>query len=445
MKNSGKNPNRRGPACSALARAISQGPGKLGPCMLVVFLTLVVSLPAGTVTGTVRARGAEDAGGGEPGGAYASRRYKFVERLDYEELRDFVVYIDQPFPDATFTPPKELAVISQKDAAFVPHVLPVLVGTTVEWPNLDDIYHNVFCMAETKPFDLGLYKSDHPPKHVVFDKLGQADVFCAIHTKMHCIVLVLANPYFSVADAQGRFTLRDVPAGTYQLRAWHERVPGKTVTVTVPTEGEVKVDFVSVSPRCRNTDAMDESAMSRVRLNFQLKVLLPVLGALVLLPVLTLWIVNGYISRQMEDESRQSLNSAENVFQQLLDLRTPGSDLALPGRGQRIQLSLAHAHRRLRRSRRARNGAQVPRRPPRSLRDRHRGAPVGGAAGQRAHDRAPRHGVQCGGFHSRHGPSSPSRPSRGRPATSRSTSTATRTLWWPSPSKRRITARRPAN
>jgi hypothetical protein len=209
-------------------------------------LTLALSClssSAGTIVGTVKAQGAQSAAGGSGSGAYASRKYKFVERLDYDQLRDFVVYIDQVIPGATFTPPKDPAIVRQKDAMFVPHVLPVLVGTTVEWPNTDDIYHNVFCMAETKPFDLGLYNSETPPKHIVFDKPGQADVFCSIHTKMHCIVLVLTNPYFALVDEKGRFTLPGVPAGTYQLRAWHERVPGQTQTVTVPADGEVTVDF----------------------------------------------------------------------------------------------------------------------------------------------------------------------------------------------------------
>lgn len=210
---------------------------------MIVGLLFPHSLPAGTITGTVKARSAQEETGGGGGGAYASRRYKFVERLDYDQLRDFVVYVDHTFTGKTFTPPAEPAVVRQKDAAFVPHVLPVLAGTAVEWPNLDDIYHNVFCMADTKQFDLGLYGSDHPPKRVVFDKPGQADVFCSIHTKMHCIVLVLTNPYFATADEKGRFTIRDVPAGTYQLRAWHERVPGQTKEVVVPAEGEVTVDF----------------------------------------------------------------------------------------------------------------------------------------------------------------------------------------------------------
>jgi hypothetical protein len=227
------------------------GPQGRGPSKVPTFagLCLLMALccplaPAGTITGTVRAQGAEPAAGAAGGDAYAGRRYKFVERLDYDQLRDFVVYIDQTITGITFTPPATPAIIRQKEASFVPHVLPILVGTTVEWPNMDEIYHNVFCMAETKQFNLGLYSSEQPAKHVVFDKTGQADVFCSIHTKMHCIVLVLANPFFAVADDKGRYVIRNVPAGTYQLRAWHERVPPLTREIAVPAEGEVSADFI---------------------------------------------------------------------------------------------------------------------------------------------------------------------------------------------------------
>jgi plastocyanin len=212
---------------------------------LFVFACLCAgALCAGTITGTVHAQGAPEAADAGGNGAYASRRYKFVERIDYDQLRDFVVHIDSPVPTGQFPPPKEVAVIRQKDATFVPHVLPVLVGTTVEWPNMDDIYHNVFSMSQTKPFNLGLYSADQPPKRVTFDRPGQVDVFCAIHTKMHAIILVLENPFFALTDEKGRYVIRHVPPGTYQLRAWHERVPGAVQTITVPVDGEVRADFV---------------------------------------------------------------------------------------------------------------------------------------------------------------------------------------------------------
>ena len=199
---------------------------------------------AGTIRGTIRAEAPPGADRpGESGGAYASRKWKFVEKIDYAHLTDFVVYIDQPVDEGNAAARSPQAVTTQKDASFEPHVLPVAVGTTVRWPNQDDIFHNVFSMSEPKQFDLGLYHGEKTPE-IRFDRAGRVDVFCAIHSKMHCIILVVPNPYFAKADAKGRFTIKDVPAGTYKLRGWHERLPSRLVEVVVPAEGEVKVDLV---------------------------------------------------------------------------------------------------------------------------------------------------------------------------------------------------------
>ena len=201
---------------------------------------VVAPARAGTITGTVQAAppAPPDATGAD--GAYASRRYKFVDKLDYEHLQDFVVYIDQLVAPPANPVPLQIV---QKDATFEPHVLPVVVGTTVRWPNDDDIFHNVFSMTETQDFNLGFYKKEKVPE-VRFDRLGRVDIFCAIHTNMHCIILVLPNPHFALVDARRRFVIRDVPAGTYRLKAWHERVPAQVRDVIVPAAGEVKVDFV---------------------------------------------------------------------------------------------------------------------------------------------------------------------------------------------------------
>src|SRR5687768_3121820 len=102
--------------------------------------------PAGSITGTVRALPPRD-DGGQPAaaGAYESRRYKFVEKIDYDKLRDFVVYIDQPMNEVLpAEAAKQTVKTTQKDANFEPHVLPVVVGASVRWPNEDDIFHNVF-------------------------------------------------------------------------------------------------------------------------------------------------------------------------------------------------------------------------------------------------------------------------------------------------------------
>jgi len=211
-----------------------------------VLAILAAGASAGTISGSVRAEGKPEASQAAAGGKYDSRKFKFVERINYDELRDFVVHIDGPVAGST-NAPKTLSVdtrrISQKGAVFLPHILPVAAGTTVEWPNNDDIFHNVFSMSEARPFDLGLYKNPDV-KRVLFDKAGRVDVFCSIHANMNCVVLVLENPHFAVTDAKGHYSLTNVPAGTYRVKAWHERLPAQTREITVPEKGEAKVNFV---------------------------------------------------------------------------------------------------------------------------------------------------------------------------------------------------------
>ena len=206
------------------------------------------SSKAGTITGTVRAEGrtpAED----DSGGKYDSRKYKFAERIDYASLRDFVVYVEGSLGTNAVTPLTHVEVVTtkrvtQRGAMFDPHVLPVMVGTTVDWPNNDDILHNVFSMSEAKPFDLQLYKRGDPGKQVLFDKAGRVDVYCSIHANMHCVVLVLENPCFAVSNDRDRYSITNIPPGTYKVKAWHERLPPQTQEVVVPEAGEAKADFV---------------------------------------------------------------------------------------------------------------------------------------------------------------------------------------------------------
>ena len=211
--------------------------------LLLVVAGITASAVAGTISGTVRAQGPEQPGSSGGGDSYGSRRYKFVERVDYDRLEDFVVSIDQVVPGTPQVAEGAEPVIVQRDANFEPHVLPIAVGTAVKWPNKDDIYHNVFSMSDKKEFNLGLYGKEKTPL-IVFDQVGRVDVFCSIHTKMHCIILVLPSAYFSMADARGRYVIKDVPAGTYRIKAWQERMPPLVKEVVVPAEGEVKLDFI---------------------------------------------------------------------------------------------------------------------------------------------------------------------------------------------------------
>jgi plastocyanin len=216
--------------------------------LLLTMLLLPGQLPGGTISGRVHAEGKPEADASAGEGKYGGHRYRFAERVNYAELRDFVVYIEGPVGEKPAPPAQPLMVdtrrITQKGAEFKPHLLAVVLGTTVEWPNSDDIYHNVFSMSEAKPFDLGLYKGNPESKRVTFDKAGRVDVFCSIHANMHCIVLVLENPYFALADERGHYAITNAPPGHYRLRAWHERLPPQRREITVPPTGEVNVDFV---------------------------------------------------------------------------------------------------------------------------------------------------------------------------------------------------------
>lgn len=213
-----------------------------------LFLLAACGLQAGTITGTVRAEGKPGADQNAAGGKYASHEFKFVERMDYADMRDFIVYIDGTLTNVNFVAPTNkvqvtTVKVSQKLATFTPHVLPVMAGTTVEWPNKDQIYHNVFSYSEAKQFDLDLYK-DPVVKSVTFDQPGEVDVFCSIHANMSCVVMVLKNPFFAVTDDNDRYTIANVPAGTYRLKAWHERLPPQAEEITVPENGTVKADFI---------------------------------------------------------------------------------------------------------------------------------------------------------------------------------------------------------
>ncbi len=112
--------------------------------------------------------------------------------------------------------------MDQVDKAFVPAVLPVVVGTEVRFPNHDQIHHHVYSFSRTKTFELPLYKGqDAQP--VLFDKAGVVKIGCNIHDWMSAVILVLPNEHFAVTDSDGRFTLENLPAGKHTLAAWHER------------------------------------------------------------------------------------------------------------------------------------------------------------------------------------------------------------------------------
>lgn len=156
------------------------------------------------------------------------------------ELRNVVVYLDSAATDRP-PPPPDLA-IAQHHESFEPHVLPVLVGWSVAFPNRDPIFHNVFSLSSVKVFDLGRYPQN-ASKSVRFDRAGQVRVFCHIHSDMSAVVLVLGNRFFTVPNEGGRYVLDSVPAGDYRIVAWHERTHPSVVRVHVGSGATSVVDF----------------------------------------------------------------------------------------------------------------------------------------------------------------------------------------------------------
>lgn len=117
--------------------------------------------------------------------------------------------------------PMRIRAVIQKDKRFIPHVLAVPLGATVEFRNDDDLFHNVFSLTPQNDFDLGLYKNG-ASKEQTFVNPGPVHLLCNIHSSMNGYVFVADSPWFTQADATGRFSVRGVPAGAYIAEVWHE-------------------------------------------------------------------------------------------------------------------------------------------------------------------------------------------------------------------------------
>ena len=152
-----------------------------------------------------------------------------------------VVYLEGFFPKASSLPTKQIA---QKNFAFVPALLPVRVGTRIEFPNLDDTYHSIFSYSPAKRFDLGRYRPEERPiPSEVFDASGLVTLRCDIHEHMRGLILVLNTPHFVVSDLDGRFRLSELPAGRYSLKAWIDSKTTRAQNVELKNGETAHVDF----------------------------------------------------------------------------------------------------------------------------------------------------------------------------------------------------------
>jgi plastocyanin len=130
------------------------------------------------------------------------------------------------------------AVMDQRNMKFNPHVLPILVGTTVDFPNHDTTWHNAYSKGGAKEFDLGLY----PPgksRSVTFDKPGISRILCNAHPTMEAFIVVKEQPFFSGTDKSGNYRLDRIPLGNFRVRVWHPQLGATEAGVELLREGQV--------------------------------------------------------------------------------------------------------------------------------------------------------------------------------------------------------------
>ena len=191
-------------------------PQKILGVVLTLFVFTAIAV-AGDITGVVICKGARDAG-------------------------NVVVYVETVAePDSA---PTEHALMNQSNLVFVPHVLPVVKGTTVDYLNSDDVLHNVFTPDKcADKMNLGSWPKGETRSYTYNQQGCVSVMLCNVHPEMEAWVVVLQNQYFSKTDKAGNFTIESVPAGDYKLALWHEKLKGEGVTVTVPETGSVTVSL----------------------------------------------------------------------------------------------------------------------------------------------------------------------------------------------------------
>ena len=179
-----------------------------------------------------------------PTTAYPTRSVPAPALAPGSERRNVVVYLRNARPQKVA--PMRVS-IRQRNETFTPRVVAVTIGSEVDFPNDDPIYHNVFSLSRAKNFNLGRFPRGHT-RGVRFDRPGIVKVFCEIHSHMSATVMVFDHSWFAMPDERGRFALDGVPAGDHQVTAWHERLGDTTVSLRVDAGRAVTTDFVLPVP-----------------------------------------------------------------------------------------------------------------------------------------------------------------------------------------------------
>ena len=173
-------------------------------------------------------------------GVYPSRRVTAPIAHAGPEMANVVVFIkNAPVRDGL---PVARATITQKDEAFEPRVVAITAGSTVEFPNFDPYFHNVFSLSRAASFDLGRYPRGDSRSRT-FTSSGLVKVYCQIHSHMSASIMVFDHDYFRIPEPDGSFALDAVPPGTYRISAWHERIGESVREIHVTPGGQARVEF----------------------------------------------------------------------------------------------------------------------------------------------------------------------------------------------------------
>jgi plastocyanin len=173
---------------------------------------------------------------------------------DGEGIADAVVFLSALPAGANPAAEPATAIMDQVNKEFVPHILPIAVGTEVHFPNHDQIHHHVYSFSKPMTFEIPLYKGETAPP-LRFEQEGAVKIGCNIHDWMAAVILVLPNRYFAKTDESGRFQIAAVPPGKLRLVAWHERsevaVEETARDVEGGSEGELTFRLKLAPPRGR--------------------------------------------------------------------------------------------------------------------------------------------------------------------------------------------------
>ena len=153
---------------------------------------------------------------------------------------DTVVWLDAP--GAPARPQTSRVVVHQRNMTFSPRVLVVRVGTTIDFPNDDRTFHNIFSFHNGKIFDLGMYPVG-TERRVLFDGPGLSRLFCNIHPNMAAYVMAVDSPYFALSDASGAFTIAGVPAGSHRYHAWRPGAIEEFTGTWNPAQGALAIEW----------------------------------------------------------------------------------------------------------------------------------------------------------------------------------------------------------